>query len=62
MLAGRVPRLHEKIVDIRLVDGANRRVRIRVGSQESPLSAGKDLPCLLQKTDAIYARHSLVRE
>ena len=60
MLRGRIPRLHEKIVDVGLIDGADRSVRVGVGGEQRPLRLGKDPHCFLQKCDAVHVRHALV--
>ena len=60
VLGGRVPRLHKKIVEIRLVDGADGGIRVGISGQQRPLRFGKYLPGLLQKHDSIHVRHALI--
>ena len=60
MLRRRVRWLQEKVVDAGLIDGADRSVRVRVGSEQCPLRSGEDSHCLLQKFHPVHARHALV--
>ena len=62
MVRGRIPRLHEEIIDAGLVNGANGGVGVSIGRQERPLCIGENLPRLLQKADTIHVRHPLVRQ
>ena len=62
VLRRRIPRLQEKIVDAGLIDGADRRVRVRIRSEQCPLRAGEDSHCLLQKFHPVHAGHPLVGE
>ena len=60
MLGRRVPRLHEKVVEARLIDGADRRVGIGIGREQRAFRVWKNLLRVLQKPDTIHARHALV--
>ena len=60
MLVRRVPGLQKKIIDVGLIDGADGGVHVGVSGQQCPLGLGKNPHALLQKLDAIHARHALV--
>ena len=62
VLGGRIPRLHEKIMDAGLVDGADRGGRIGVGGEQGALGVGINAHGFLQEVHAIDARHALVRQ
>jgi hypothetical protein len=57
-----IPRLHEEVIDVGLIDGADCSVRVGIGSKQCPLGMGKYLLCLLQKPDPIHVWHPLVRQ
>ena len=62
VLRRRVPRLHEKVIDVGFVDGADRSIGIGVRGQQRALGVGKNPRCFLQKSDAVHVRHALVRQ
>ena len=62
VLGGRVPRLHEKIVDAGLIDGANRGGRVRVCGEQRALGLRVNPHGFLQEVHAVDARHALVRQ
>ena len=47
-------------MDAGMIDGADGRVGIGIRGEQSPLRAGKDSHCLLQKHHSVHARHALV--
>ena len=60
MLAGRVPRLQEKIIDVDFVDGIDRSAGIGIGGQQRPLGVGINLLGLVEEADAIHVGHALI--
>ena len=60
VVGGRVPGLHEKIIDIGLIDGADGGVRVGVGSEQGPLGFRINVLRFLQEGDAVHARHALI--
>src|ERR1700686_3409778 len=62
VLGGRIPRLHEKVVEVGLVDSADRGVRVGIGGEQCPLGVRVYLPRFLKKPNTIHARHALIRE
>ena len=60
MFARRIPRLHEEVIDVRLIDGTDRGVGVGVGGQQGTLRVRINLSCGLQKPDSIHARHALI--
>ena len=58
----RIPRLHQVMVDVNAVDGANGRIRVRVSRQQGALGFRVKLDGLFQEFDAGHARHSLVNQ
>ena len=62
VLGGRVPRLHEKIVDAGLIDSADRGGRVGVCGEQGALGVGINLHGFLEEMHAVQARHALVGE
>ena len=60
LLLGRVPGLHQVVVERHPVDGVDRRLGVGVGGQQDPLGVGHDLERPLQELDAGHPRHALV--
>src|ERR1035438_10615285 len=60
VLGGKVPRFHKEVVEIRLVNGADRGVGVGISSEQRPLRLGKYLACLLQEHNTIHVRHALI--
>jgi hypothetical protein len=60
MFAGRIPRLHEEVIDVRLINGTDRGVSVGVGGQQGSFGVGIDHSRGLQKPDSIHAWHALI--
>ncbi len=60
MLAGRVPGLQEKIVDVDFVDGVDGRAGVGVSGEQRALGVGINLLGFIQEADAIHVRHTLI--
>ena len=61
-LFGRVPRFHQVMVDVRVVDSADSCIRIGISRQERAFGVRVKLDSLLQELHAGHSRHSLVHE
>ena len=62
MIGRGIPRLHEKIIDIGFVDGADGGVGVGIGGEEGALCLGKDAHAFLQEGDAVHVGHALIGE
>ncbi len=60
MLAGRVPGLQEKVVNVDFIDGVDGGAGVGIGGQQGALGVGIDLLGFVQKADAIHVRHTLI--
>jgi hypothetical protein len=49
-------------VDVRLIDGANRRIGVSVGGEQCPLRIGKDVHSFPQKRHSVHLGHALIRK
>src|SRR5258706_8856311 len=61
-LLWRVPRLHQIVINVRVIDRADRGVDIRVSGEQRPLRMRIHFDCLLQKLHARHPWHSLIDE
>ncbi len=61
-LLRRIPRFHEVVVELRLVDGLDGRRRVRVGGEQHALGARVELAGAAQELQARHARHALVHQ
>ncbi len=61
-LLGRVPRLLQVVVDLRLVDRGDGRVRVRVGGEQRALGLRVEAARAVEQLHAGHARHALVGE
>ena len=59
-IGGGIPWLQEEIVNIRFIDGADRGAGIGISGQQGTFCLWIDAHCLLEKFNAIHARHALV--
>ena len=59
-LLGRVPRLHQVVVDADLVDRADRHLCVRVRRQEHAPRARREIGALREQLDARHLWHALV--
>ena len=62
VFGGRIPRLHKKVIEVGLVDGADRGVGVGIGGEQCPFGVGVYLPCFLQESHTVHARHALIRQ
>src|ERR687887_419233 len=60
VVLGRIPRLHEKVVDIGFVYGTNGSAGVGIRSQQCTLSVREDLHSLLKKFNSVHVRHALI--
>ena len=60
MLARRIPRFQEEIIDARLIDRSNRSISVGIRSEQGPFGFGKNVHRFLQKRDAVHVRHALI--
>ena len=61
-LLGRIPRLREVVIEVRLVDGLDGRVDVRVGRQHHAPRQRVDLARSREHLGALDARHPLVAD
>ena len=59
---GWIPRFHQVVIDVDVIDGANGCVGVRVSSEQCPFGIWIKFNRLFQKLDARHARHSLIDE
>ena len=59
-LLGRVPRLHQVVVEADLIDRAHRRLGVRVRGKEHALRIGREGLGLRQQLDSRHPGHALV--
>jgi hypothetical protein len=62
MLRGRIPRFQKKIVDVGLVDRADRGIGVSIRGQQGAFGSWEDLAGGLQESHSVHVRHPLIRE
>ena len=62
VFGGRIPWLHEKIIETGMIDRVDRGIRVGVSREQRPLRVRKYLPRRLQEADAIHPRHALISQ